>query len=111
LVAVKIHGVTYGDFVSIDNIECKINSFQISQNYPNPFNSETKISFSLPERSIVNISIYDIRGRLVKDLVDREYQEGIYTINWDASGIQSGVYIIKMKTDHFSSVRKCLLIK
>jgi len=111
LIAVKIDGVTYGNFVSLDDSKNIIYPYKLSQNYPNPFNSETKISFILPEKSRVYISIYDIRGQFIENLVEGTYEKGKYNFTWDAKELKSGIYLIRMRANNYYSVKKCLLLK
>lgn len=85
--------------------------FELLQNFPNPFNPVTKISFDIPYKSLTILNIYDINGRLVKSLVNRELTPGRYTIDWDASSNSSGVYFMKLDFDNSSSVKKMVLIK
>lgn len=87
------------------------NTFELMQNFPNPFNPITKISFDIPYKSFTILNIYDINGRLVKSLVNRELTPGRYTIDWDASSNSSGVYFMKLDFDNSSSVKKMVLIK
>jgi len=70
--------------------------FYLTQNYPNPFNSSTTLSYSLPEKSMVDITIFDIRGRLVDRLVHEEIVSGTYELNWSPQ-VGSGVYFCKAK--------------
>jgi hypothetical protein len=91
------------------------------QNYPNPFNPETWIPFRLAEDADVTIRIYDIQGRLVKDMVLGRLEAGIYeqrdrAAYWDGRNeqgeqVSSGVYIIKLSTTGAHTVRKACLIK
>ena len=85
--------------------------YYLSQNYPNPFNSTTLLPYGLPETSRLSICVYDIAGRLVKTLVDNEVEAGYHTAIWDASTVSAGVYLVKMETEAFSSVRKVILVK
>lgn len=85
--------------------------FSLSQNYPNPFNPITKISFALPKSEFVNLSVYDLSGKLVSELVNGQMQAGNYSTSWDAAGISSGVYFYKITAGEFSSVKKLTLIK
>ncbi len=95
-------------------------SYRLEQNYPNPFNSITNINYSLPVESHVLLNIYDIRGRLVKTVVDDWLPAGYRQYNWDGrneSGLQlsSGVYIyqllIKAPSPGFFESRKMILVK
>lgn len=85
--------------------------FALQQNYPNPFNSTTTIFYQLPEPSLVNLSVYNISGQLVKTLVDDKKLPGSYEVQWDASGLSSGLYFIRLSTSQFSEIRKCIVIK
>ncbi len=85
--------------------------YVLYQNYPNPFNPSTKIKYSLPVRSLVNIKVYDITGREVAKLVDEMQEQGNYTINFDASKLSSGTYFYKIISNKFVQVKKMLLLK
>jgi len=87
-------------------------SFSLKQNYPNPFNPETAINYLLPINSKVEISIYNISGQKVETLVSKKQAPGNYTINWDASGLSSGVYIYLLKSDdRFIASKKMILLR
>jgi hypothetical protein len=92
--------------------------FGLGQNFPNPFNPVTAISFDIPEGSgdEVNLSVYDIRGRLVKTLVREKLEPGTHRVTWDGrteSGeiAASGVYILRLISGDKSATRKMLLLK
>ncbi len=85
--------------------------FDLLPNYPNPFNPQTTIRFAVPKKSFVKLTIYDINGKQVQDLFSGTKNPGHYAITWNASGFSSGMYFIKMDTDTYSSVQKCLLVK
>ena len=78
---------------------------------PNPFNSTTRIRFTVPVRSQVTISIFDIGGNFVQQLYNAERAAGNFYIPWNASDLASGVYIIRLQADEFISIQKCLLIR
>jgi hypothetical protein len=86
-------------------------SFELYQNYPNPFNPTTTIEFDIPERSNVKLIIYDILGREVKKLIDKELDPGKYKVNFDAKDLSSGVYFYTLRTSKFTKTNKMLLIK
>jgi len=113
LVAAKINGIIYGSLRHINNVntDLNINTYFLDQNYPNPFNSVTKISYRLRELSDVNISIFDICGRMIINLIDEVREKGEYNFVWDAKALQSGIYMIKMEANNFCSVKKCVLVK
>jgi hypothetical protein len=85
--------------------------FELNQNYPNPFNPTTKITFTLPKDSKVNLSVYNILGERVVELVNEEKKSGYYEYDFDGSRLASGMYIYKIQTSEFSSVKKMLLLK
>ncbi len=87
------------------------NTFVISQNYPNPFNPSTTISYTLPERSGVVISVYDPLGNKVAELLNGSQSAGSHSVNWNAANMVSGVYFYEIKTDKFRAVKKLLLMK
>ncbi len=96
--------------------ESRPRTFQLSQNYPNPFNPSTTISYRLTSPARVRLEILDLRGRLLRILVDRGEQAGSHTIIWygrDGSGneVPSGVYICRLKSAGSSAIRKMTLIR
>ena len=68
--------------------------------YPNPFNSVTTIKYDVSELNFISINIYDIQGRLVKKLYNAEQSPGYHTLQWDASNVSSGIYIVYMQIDN-----------
>ncbi|MBC8486699.1 MAG: CotH kinase family protein, partial [Bacteroidetes bacterium] len=85
--------------------------FALEQNYPNPFNERTNISYQLPYSTHVNISIYNMLGQLVKTLVNGNKEAGFYTVNWDAAGVSSGLYLYTIQAGDFSEIKKCIFMK
>ncbi|MGD8780485.1 MAG: T9SS type A sorting domain-containing protein [Ignavibacteria bacterium] len=85
--------------------------YELKQNYPNPFNPETTINFALPETQLVNLSIYNILGEKIKELVNEELEPGFHSVFFDGSGLASGTYIYRLETNNFSQVKKMLLVK
>ena len=67
--------------------------------YPNPFNSAATIRYELPQPSHINLSIYDLSGRLVETLADGEVEAGEHEITWQAEGMAAGVYLVRMKEE------------
>jgi len=88
-----------------------VSNSNLAQNYPNPFNPVTIIEFQLSERANVNLSIYDLLGRKVAVLVDKELASGSYTETFDASGLPSGLYFYKLNTGSKVISRTMTLIK
>ncbi|MDY0016601.1 MAG: T9SS type A sorting domain-containing protein [Candidatus Delongbacteria bacterium] len=87
-------------------------SAALYQNYPNPFNPVTEISFSIPETSEVDLSVYDTAGRLVRTLVNEKRTYGRHTISFDGSDLNSGIYFYRLQTDgRMIDAKRMLLIK
>jgi hypothetical protein len=86
-------------------------TFELFPVYPNPFNPSTKISFSIPERSLVRIQIYDALGKLVYSIDDKEFAKGLNTLIWDASNLVSGVYLVKVAYNGKTKITKSILLK
>ncbi len=91
-------------------------TFELSQNYPNPFNPSTEINFSVPVRSQVNLSVYDILGRQVNALVDGSMSAGNYVVDWNGTNragepVASGVYFYKLTAGNYSAAKKMVLLK
>ena len=87
------------------------NSIELFQNYPNPLNPSTTISFSLPVRSNVVLSIYNELGEKVAVLFNGTKEAGLHNIEWNASKFVSGVYFYELKTDRFTLTKKLILMK
>lgn len=107
------YGVYYyqPDAVNIGNGNSLAKDFQLSQNYPNPFNPTTKISYSIAKSLFVNISVYDILGKKVSEIVNGVKASGNYEITFDASSLSDGIYFYKMQAGEFSEIKKMSLIK
>ncbi len=85
--------------------------FALHQNYPNPFNPITTIKFSIPEKLNVRITVYDVLGRKVKDLIDELKEAGIHNVKFDGSEFSSGIYFYRIDAGKYSEVKKMILIK
>ncbi len=87
--------------------------FILSQNYPNPFNPETNIQFTLNTPGYVRLSIYDVTGRLVSELVNEFKVPGAYSVRWDAASndLASGIYLYRLELGDQMLTRKMLLVK
>ena len=85
--------------------------FELSQNYPNPFNPSTTIRFTLPQAGNVKLTVYNLLGEEVAQLVNEFKEAGVHTINFNASGLNSGVYIYKLEANGLVQTRKMTLLK
>ncbi len=85
--------------------------FNLAQNYPNPFNPTTKIRFSLPHTEKSSLIIYDVLGREVSVLINREMGAGEYEVTFDGSFLPSGIYFYRLISGSYSQIRKMLLVK
>lgn len=88
-----------------------IDKFELYQNYPNPFNPVTKISFNLPKDDFINLSIYDLNGKLVNNVYSGYISAGLNTFEFDATDYPSGIYIYRLTTTYFDKSNKMVLIK
>lgn len=91
-------------------------SYNLNQNYPNPFNSETVISYQIASsKTQVSLRVYDLKGQLIKTLVDEMKEVGYYEVRWDGkandSTASSGVYIYTLRADDFTEARKMILLR
>jgi len=96
---------------AIENKQEIIYKYNLEDNYPNPFNPSTKIQYSLKEKGFVSLKIYDVLGRIVKILVNKQQSEGNYEVVFDASNLSSGIYYYRIQAGNFRSVKKMLLLK
>ncbi len=89
--------------------------FALMQNYPNPFNPSTTIRYELPSASKVVIRVYNLLGQVITTLVDEQKQAGVYTVDWNAAMISSGVYFYRTEAvsanKRFVDVKKMILLK
>jgi hypothetical protein len=86
------------------------------QNYPNPFNNESVIKFSLTRRAYLSLTIYDMLGRQIKTIAQKEFEKGIYSFVWDSSDrfgkpVSSGIYFYELKSENFLITKKLILLK
>jgi hypothetical protein len=86
--------------------------FQLNQNYPNPFNPVTNIIFDVAKTTDVKLVIYDLLGKEVETLVNKQMQPGTYKTDWNAAEFPSGIYFYKLTTeDGFVETKKMILVK
>jgi hypothetical protein len=85
--------------------------FDLSQNYPNPFNPSTAISYQLTTTSFVTLRVFDVLGREVATLINDSRPPGTYIVQFDASGLPSGIYVYCLQAGNFISAKKMVLMK
>ena len=79
--------------------------------YPNPFSSSTTIRYGLPESASVDVAVYDILGRLVTKLVQDERPAGFHEVEWDASALASGTYLVRFSSESYTKTRRVMLLR
>ena len=110
----------YSETVEVNVLSLGINQipqvFALHQNYPNPFNPTTQITYDLPEDALVNVTIYDMTGRLVNTMVNMEQNAGYKSIQWNATNnlgqpVAAGLYLYTIQTGEFRQMKKMILLK
>jgi hypothetical protein len=90
--------------------------FKLNQNYPNPFNPVTTLGYNLPEKGLVNITVYDMLGNVINQLVNEVQNSGYKSIQWDATDnqgqpVSAGVYLYTIEAGEFRQTKKMILLK
>ena len=112
----------FQNFIIVDNSTMQIDDIQVplefslDQNFPNPFNPITTIRYALPKDSFVKITIYDVLGNVIKDLLQKHQSPGFKTISWDATddkgkNMPAGIYIYGIEAGGFLQTSKMILLK
>lgn len=96
---------------SVEEEEYYPEEFALFNNFPNPFNPSTEIRYSVPAGAMVSLKIYDILGKLIAVLADEYHLPGLYSKQFNAEGLSSGMYFYRMTTPLFSVTKSMLLIK
>jgi hypothetical protein len=86
-------------------------SYELSQNYPNPFNPNTTIGFAISKSGFVTLTVYNTLGQEVATVVRGEMAAGCYNASFDASSLSSGMYMYRLNSGDYTSVRKMMLLK
>ncbi len=115
----NIQKIDFNDITNIDDaqkLQHIIKSFKLLQNYPNPFNPSTTIEYQIPRSGKVEISIFNMNGRLVKKIVNQNQNEGSYKVVWNGKNqtggkVASGLYLYTVKFENSISSKKMLLLK
>ncbi len=112
--ATFVTGTVLGVYATVADIP---KEFALMQNYPNPFNPSTTISYDIPKAASVTVTIYDVLGRVVTTLVNGVQSANHYREQWNASGVSSGMYFLRIRaismdgSGEFTAVKKLMLMK
>ena len=104
---------TYGNLlVSVEN-ESTFNSltFSLAQNYPNPFNPVTSIQFAISNSQFVSIKVYDVLGKEIATLVNEQKPAGEYNVEFNGTGLPSGIYFYQLRAGNFVETKKMVLLR
>ncbi len=109
---IGVYGCNSGTQTAIDELNILApENISLFQNYPNPFNASTVIKYELPKQSQVTIEIYDILGRKVTTLIDKQQPAGYHQAIWHADDFASGMYFYKLQAGDFIETKKMILMK
>ena len=115
----NIQKIIFEDLTGIEAAEAlpqAIKAFQLLQNYPNPFNPATTIAYQIPHAAKVNVSVFDISGKLIKELLNETQTEGQHQVTWDGTNLDnthvaSGIYIYTVKSNGVVLSKQMILLK
>ena len=103
-------GTTNGELLDV-TITIIPDEYTLERAYPNPFNPVTTLSFTLPVESEVALSIYNLQGREVATLIDKNMDAGYHSVVWNADKHTSGIYFVKMISGEYVNTQKLMLVK
>jgi len=112
-----VSSVTVSDLDNILVVSGNLNTyfapteFALSDAYPNPFNPSTTMDLNLSESGYVSVKVYNVMGQLVSTLIDQDMSAGYHTINWNASDMSSGMYLVRVHAGENVETQKIMLIK
>ncbi|MCX7610789.1 MAG: T9SS type A sorting domain-containing protein [Ignavibacterium sp.] len=111
----RLKQIDYDGIISYSNeVVVEINlltQFNLEQNYPNPFNPSTKIKFSIPENSLVKLTVYNLIGKVVKEILNQSMNAGNYEVEFDGSNLSSGIYFYRLEAGKYSNTKRMILIR
>jgi len=103
--------IVFDNPVNVRNENLRPDDFALYQNYPNPFNPSAKINFHITEPGFVSLKIFDVLGNEVKTLVSEHKSVGNYEVEFNATGLTSGIYLYKLETGNFVATKKMIVLK
>jgi len=106
-----IDQLSLGGASAVEQISKLPDDFTLKQNYPNPFNPSTKIEYSVPAESFVQLKVYDILGNEVATLLNEEQSAGTYRVDFKAEHLSSGLYIARLSSGNHTNTIKMTLMK
>ena len=108
----NIYNENFQSVLAVNNISSEIpDKFELSQNYPNPFNPVTNLEFGISNLGFVSLKVYDALGKEVKTLVNENMNPGRYKVDFNGSGLASGIYFYKLSIGGFSQTKSMILLK
>lgn len=103
---------TNGGTIFVNNLNLKVpDNFYLHQNYPNPFNATTKIKFDCKISSEIKLEVFDIQGKIMNTIIEKELPAGTYEILFDASDFSTGIYFYTLQVRGYKETKKMILIK
>jgi len=100
------------EVISIHNISIETpSSYLLGQNYPNPFNPSTNIRYQIANAGYVTLKVFDILGKEIAVLVNKNQKPGTYEVTFDGESYPSGIYFYRLEAGDFSETRKMILVK
>ena len=110
--AFVIDDLSFGSTSAVDDGRPDLpKAFDLAQNYPNPFNPSTKIQYTIVNRLLTIVNVYDVLGRVVATLVNEVKEPGTYTVQFDASSLASGVYFYRLTAGSYVATQKMILMR
>ncbi len=95
----------------VDEQQSSSNLFELMQNYPNPFNPNTKIYYTIPQRSFVTLKVFDVLGNEISTLIDEEKESGNYEVTFITNNLSSAIYFYQIKANDFIETKKMILLR
>jgi hypothetical protein len=103
---------SFSEIIGIKNISTEVpSSFSLKQNYPNPFNPVTKVQFGIMKTENIRITVFDVSGKELEEIVNERMQPGTYEVEWSGEKFASGIYFYRMQAGDYVETRKMILIR